>query len=207
MAVVLTPQPPIPLVLPAGQLPVTLRASRPISDEALYAFCAANRDLRIERNAAGELIIMSPTGGETGHRNFTLIMLFGVWATKNGQGLGFDSSTGFVLPNGAERAPDLSWVRRGRWEAIPPAERKRFVPLCPDFVVELMSPSDVLEEVQAKMLEYLQNGAQLGWLIVPEEKAAFVYRPGVEAIRVAHPEVLSGEPELPGFQLDLSALG
>ena len=194
------------MVLPPGQLPMTLRSSRPITDEALYAFCAANRDLRIERNAAGELIIMSPTGGETGHRNFKLTMLFGVWAQPNGTGLGFDSSTGFILPNGAERAPDLSWVRRERWEALPAAQRRRFVPLCPDFVVELLSPSDALPEVQAKMEEYLANGAQLGWLLMPEERAAFVYRQGTEVVRVAHPTRLSGEPLLPGFELDLSAL-
>jgi Uma2 family endonuclease len=196
----------VPIVTPLRHLPMRVRAAVPITDDALFEFCRINRDLRIERTKEGELLIMSPTGGETGRRNFTLIGIFAAWSARNGTGVGFDSSTGFLLPNGAERSPDLAWVHGHRWHKLTPDQRGRFVPLCPDFVVELRSPSDDLAELQAKMQEYRDNGAALGWLIDPEQRCVFVYRRGAPVERADAPVRLSGEPTLPGFALDLTAI-
>jgi Uma2 family endonuclease len=142
---------------------------------------------------------MAPTGGETGHRNFGLIVQFGRWVEDNTTGLGFDSSTVFILPNGAKRSPDVAWVRRARWEALTPEQREEFPPLCPDFVVELRSRTDRLPVLQAKMQEYLDNGAQLGWLIDPYERKVYIYRPGIEPDCLENPDAISGESVLPGF--------
>src|SRR3954452_3412752 len=150
-----------PLVLHLGSLFQTM------SDHEYFVFCQLNPEWRIERTEEGDLVIMPPTGGRTGARNFTLIAQFGRWVDADGTGLGFDSSTGFTLPNGAKRSPDLAWVRRPRWDALTKEQRAKFPPLCPDFVVELRSPSDDLEILQEKMEEYIANGAQLGWLIDP----------------------------------------
>jgi Uma2 family endonuclease len=178
-----------------------------LSDEQFYQLCRRNPDLRFERSATGELIIMSPTGSETGNRNFSLIVKFGIWVEQNNLGYGFDSSTGYKLPNGANRSPDLSWIRRDRWEALSKEERSKFAPICPDFVVELMSPTDQLGVVQAKMIEYMENGAQLGWLINPAAKQVEIYRAGQssapERELLEMPQTLSGEDVLPGFELDL----
>jgi Uma2 family endonuclease len=149
---------------------------------------------------------MPPTGGETGRRNFTLIGHFSVWVEKDGTGIGFDSSTAFILPNGAKRAPDLAWLKRERWEALTRPEREAFPPLCPDFMVELRSPSDSLATLQAKMEEYLANGAALGWLIDPLEKQVYVYRPDLEMLCLNNPDTISGEPVLPGFVLEVQRL-
>jgi Uma2 family endonuclease len=143
-----------------------VRPAVAIGDDALYDLCAANPDLRIERTADGELLIMSPTGGETGARNARLTAQLVAWADRDATGIVFDSSTGFLLPNGAERAPDAAWIRSTRWDALSPEQRKRLVPLCPDFVLELLSPSDRLEEQQERMREYLANGTVLGWLSI-----------------------------------------
>jgi Uma2 family endonuclease len=190
----------------AEHLPVRVRPAAKLTDDELFELCARNRELRIERTAEGEIIVMSPTGGETGRRNFLLLAQLAAWAARDATGVGFDSSTGFLLPNGAERAPDAAWLRRDRWEALSPEQRRKFVPLCPDFVVELRSPSNDLAELQLKMEEYATCGARLGWLIDIDEKRAWVFRPG-RAIEVIEGAVaLSGEPELPGLILDLSAL-
>jgi Uma2 family endonuclease len=196
----------LPVVAPLRQLPWHVRTAVPIDDEALFEFCSLNRDLRIERTKEGELIIMSPTGSETGGRNFILNGLFFAWVVADGTGKGFDSSTGFLLPNGAERSPDAAWVKKARWEGLTAAQRRRFAPLCPDFVVELRSPADDLGELQAKMEEYILNGALLGWLIDPEAKCVYVYRPHHPVERVEGATSISGQPELPGFELDLNAL-
>ncbi len=177
-----------------------------MSDDALYEFCRMNRDLRIERTKEGEIVIMSPTGAETGRRNFELTVAFGAWARADGSGVGFDSSTGFILPNGAERSPDLSWVKRERWEALTLEQRRKFAPLCPDFVIELGSPSDGLEELEAKMLEYVENGTSLGWLIDPGERRVYVYRPGLAVECLEAPSRLSGDPLLPGLDIDTGIL-
>jgi Uma2 family endonuclease len=174
-----------------------------VSDQQFFELCQLNRDLRIERTSQGDLVIMPPTGGETGRMNFELTALFGRWVHADGSGVGFDSSTGFTLRNGANRSPDLAWVKRQRWEALTQEQRRGFAPLCPDFVLELRSPSDSLAYVQAKMREYLDNGAQLGWLIDPIEKKVYVYRPQAPVECLDDPPTLSGDPVLPGFVIDL----
>jgi Uma2 family endonuclease len=146
---------------------------------------------------------MPPTGGETGRMNFELTGLFGHWVYADGTGVGFDSSTGFTLPNGATRSPDLAWVKRERWEALTPKQRQQFPPWCPDFVLELRSLSDALVTVQAKMQEYLDNGARLGWLIDPIEKRVSIYRPQAPVECLDNPQTISGDPVLPGFVLEL----
>lgn len=189
-----------PLVLNFGPFVKTM------NDEEFTAFCQLNRDLRIERTSEGDLIIMPPTGGETGRRNFNLTVLFGEWVERDGTGIGFDSSTGFTLPNGAKRSPDLAWVRRTRWERLTAEEKEGFPPLCPDFVAELRSRSDDLEALQEKLKEYVANGAQLGWLIDPEERKVYVYRPNAPMECLENPKTLSGEPILRGFVLDLERI-
>jgi Uma2 family endonuclease len=189
-----------PLVLHLG--PVLQK----MSNHEFFILCQLNPDWRLERTSTGDLIIMPPTGGWTGARNFTLIGLFSRWVEADGTGLGFGSSTGFTLPNGAKRSPDLAWVQRVRWEALAKEEQEEFPPLCPDFVVELRSRSDNLATLQAKMQEYMANGAQLGWLIDPQEKKIYVYRPHVEVSCVENPLTISGDPELPGFTLDVQRL-
>ncbi len=192
-----------------GLPPLVMHASptlRQMSDREFFEFCQSNRDWRIEQTSGGDIIIMPPTGGETGRRNFRLSVLFGMWAEKDGTGFGFDSSTAFTLPNGAKRSPDLAWIKRERWEALTAEERDIFPPLCPDFVVELRSQSDALQPLQAKMEEYLANGALLGWLIDPLEKKVYVYRPDQEVRCLDNPETISGDPVLPGFVLDLNQL-
>lgn len=177
-----------------------------VSDEQYLEFCEHNPDLRVERTAKGDLIIMSPTGGKSGRQNFYLTTHFGLWAEKDGTGKGFDSSTEFSLPNGAKRMPDVSWVRNERWNALSDRQKEQFPPLCPDFVIELKSPTDRLKNLQEKMEEYLANGAQLGWLIDPFEKKIHVYRPGAGVEVLEDPKEISGEPLLKGFTLDVQAL-
>lgn len=189
-----------PIVLHFG--PVLRR----MSAHEFFEVCQLNRDWRIERTSEGDLVIMPPTGGKTGKRNFTLTGLFFAWAEEDGTGIGFDSSTGFTLPNNAKRSPDLAWVKRSRWEQLTREEQEEFPPLCPDFVVELRSQSDALGPLQSKMQEYVKNGAQLGWLIDPLEKKVYIYRPASEVTCLENPQTLSGEPELPGFQLDLERI-
>ena len=189
-----------PLVLHLGP------ALQRMSDHEFFVFCQLNQDLRFERTSDGDLIIMPPTGGETGRRNFTLIGLFNTWVEKDSTGVGFDSSTGFLLPNGAKRSPDLAWVKKSRWEALTDDEREEFPPLCPDFVVELRSKSDSIDVLQSKMGEYIENGAQLGWLIDAFEKRVYIYRPGEEVRRKDNPEMISGDPVLTGFVLNLGRI-
>ncbi len=174
-----------------------------LTDEDFYDFCQLNPDLRIECTAEGDLIIMPPTGAETGGRNFALIGLFYAWAIADETGKGFDSSTIFKLPNGAHRSPDLSWVKLSRWDALTDNERRGFAPLCPDFVIELRSHTDSLPMLQEKMNEYIANGAQLGWLINPFEKKVYVYRPGAQVECLDDPETVAGDPLLKGFTLTL----
>lgn len=189
-----------PLVLHLGP------ALQRMSDHEFFDFCQLNQDWRFERTSDGDLIIMPPTGGETGRRNFTLIGLFNTWVQSDGTGIGFDSSTGFILPNGARRSPDLAWVKSSRWDRLTDDEKEEFPPLCPDFVVELRSKSDTIDKLQSKMQEYIENGAQLGWLIDPMEKRVYIYRPGEEVICLDNPAILSGEPELKGFVLELNRI-
>jgi len=184
-------------------LVVHLRPVLNLTDDQLYEFSQINRDLRIERNAQGELIIMPPTGGDTSQRNAEIIIQLGSWAKRNGEGATFDSSGGFRLNNGAVRSPDAAWVRHSRLSALTAEERQKFLPLCPEFIIELRSPTDSLDLLREKMQEYVDNGAQLGWLIDPEQKRVYVYRPGEPVQELDQPEKLSGQPLLSGFELDL----
>jgi Uma2 family endonuclease len=191
------------LVLPRGHLPASIQLAVPLDDDELYELCRRYPDLRIERTPQGALIVMPPTGGETGRRNFVLTTRFGAWVERDGSGVGFDSSTGFLLPNGAERAPDVAWVRNERWLALTDEQRRKFPPLCPDFVIELRSPSDDLDDLQAKMQEYSDNGAALGWLVDPTERRVHVFRPGDPPQVLDDPERVDGGAMLPGFELEL----
>lgn len=174
-----------------------------LSDDELFELCACNPELRIERTAKGDLVVMTPAGGATGHRNLEITSALAAWARKDETGVGFDSSTGFVLPSGAMRAPDAAWVLRSRLEPLTSEEKEKFLPLCPDFVVELRSPSDDLPALQEKMEEYRENGARLGWLVDPRERSVYVYRPGQKVEVLRDPGEVFGDPELPGFVLDL----
>jgi Uma2 family endonuclease len=200
MTMTLTWTRPEPIVMRFDPMP------EPMTEEEFFEFCQLNAEWRIERTAEGELILMPPAGGETGNRNAGITALLWLWAETDGTGLVFDSSTGFILPNGAKRAPDAAWIRRSRWEALPLEQRRKFPPLCPDFVVELRSPTDALDMLKEKMAEYLANGAQLGWLIDPAERKVYVYRPDSEVVCLENPESVSGEPVLPGFVLDLAKI-
>jgi Uma2 family endonuclease len=175
-----------------------------ITDEEFFELCAVNDTLRFERTAQGEMIVMTPAGGTTSNRNSSLISQLWIWNKRVGLGKTFDSSGAFKLPNGAERAPDVSWVANERWQALSAKEQQRFPPLCPDFVMELRSPSDNLKDVQEKMQEYLANGARLGWLIDPKTKRVEIYRPGQQVEVLDNPATVDGESVLPGFELDLS---
>jgi len=192
--------------VPTVTLPSHLELTINLSDEQFWQLCENNRDWNFERTASGELIIMAPTGGETGNRNIELSYQVQGWSRQNNLGKAFDSSTGFKLPNGANRSPDASWIRMERWESLTQEQRQKFLPLCPDFVVELCSPSDSLTQTQKKMGEYIANGTLLGWLIYPETQRVEIYRPGRDVEVLDNPTKLSGENILPGFTLDLSTI-
>jgi Uma2 family endonuclease len=194
------------------QLPPVLK----LTDEQFEQLAAVNRELRLELTAKGELIIMPPTGGETGDRNFELDGQLWYWNRQTRLGKAFDSSTGFRLPQGTARSPDVAWIRMERWEALTPAQRKKFLPLCPDFAVELVSETDSeavaslrasdVEETRAKMQEYVDNGLRLGWLINPRTRQVEIYRLNQVVEVLQSPATLSGEEVLPGFVLDLQPI-
>lgn len=177
-----------------------------LTDEQFFQLCQENENIRLERTAKGELIIMSPAGGETSNSNAGLTAQIWIWNQQNRLGKVFDSSGGFKLPNGANRAPDSSWVKLERWNALTPEQQKKFPPICPDFVVELMSPSDSLKETQDKMKEYRDNGAVLGWLINRKSRQVEIYRPNQEVEVLESPATVSGEDVLPGFILNLESI-
>jgi Uma2 family endonuclease len=172
------------------------------SEEEFFHFCQLNRELRIERTAKGEILVMSPAGGYSGYQSGEVFGQLRAWALRDGTGVAFDSSTGFSLPNGAVRSPDAAWVRRSRLAELANAEKKRFLPLCPDFVIEVASPTDELSELTAKMEEYRHCGLRLGWLILPASAEVQVFATG-DLQTSDKPESLSGEPVLAGFMLDL----
>ena len=175
-----------------------------ISDEQFFQLCIRNSDIKFERNASGEIIVMPPTGGETGRRNVKLITQFAIWNDQTKLGEVFDSSTGYKLPNKANRSPDVSWIKQERWDSLTSEQREKFIPLAPDFALELVSPSDSLVNYEAKMKEYLDNGVELGWLINPKTKQAEIYRLGKDVELRDSPQSISGEDILPGFILDLT---
>jgi Uma2 family endonuclease len=176
------------------------------SEEVFARLCRWNPDLRLERTPRGELIVMAPAGTESGGRNALLTYRLGRWADADGGGRFFDSSAGFTLPLGGTRAPDASWIRNDRWEALSADQKEGFAPICPDFAIELCSPFDELPHVRDKMREYLANGLRLGWLIDPRTRTVEVYRPGRPVETLNDPTALSGEDVLPGFVLDLKGI-
>jgi len=189
-------------------IPLKLQMSPAIdmTNEQFFAFCQQNRDYRIERNATGEITIMPPTGSETGNRNFDLIVQLGIWIRENGTGIGFDSSAGFTLPNGAMRASDAAWIKLEKWHSLTLEQQQKFAPICPDFIIELRSPSDNLQPLKDKLQEYIDNGISLGWLIDRKNRKVYIYRPNSEVECLDNPVTLSGESILPGFVLQLSTI-
>ncbi len=171
-----------------------------------YDMCRANPDLDLEMSAEGEIIIMPPAGGETSSRNAKLIARLVVWAEEDGTGIAFDSSGGFELRDGSVRSPDAAWILKSRLAHLTSQQRERFLPLCPDFVAELRSPTDALETLQDKMAEYIANGARLGWLLDPFDRRVYVYRPDAKVEVRNNPERLSADPVLPGFTLELARI-
>lgn len=187
-------------------LPSPLNLEVSLNDEQFLTLCQNHPELRLERNADGSLIIMSPTGGVTGDRNAEIIYQLRAWNRQYRLGKSFDSSTGFVLPNGAIRSPDTAWIAQQRWDSLTQQQQEQLVPLCPDFVVELLSPSDNLHQTRQKMQEYLDQGVRLGWLILPQQKMVEIYRPPQSVEVQENPTTLSGETVLPEFELDLIAI-
>jgi Uma2 family endonuclease len=177
-----------------------------LTDEQFYQLCRENPDVKFERNATGELIVMPPTGGETGNRNLEIGADFAIWNRQTKLGKVFDSSTCFKLPNGSDRSPDIAWIKLERWETLTPEEREKFPPLAPDFVLELLSPSDRLKPIQEKLQEYIENGVKLGWLIDRANRRVEIYRPGRDPEILFDPAGVSGEDILPGFVLNLESI-
>ena len=191
-----------------GHAPFIIRFEPAIemTSELFEQFCALNDDMRIELTAEGTIEIMPPTKGDTGSKELDIGADLKVWARTDGNGVAFGSTAGFTLPNRAVRSPDASWILKSRLAALTDEEKDSFMPICPDFVIELRSSSDRLTVLQAKMDEYLASGAQLGWLLDPLERQAHVYRPGAQPEILDSPETLSADPELPGFTLDLKPI-
>ena len=196
-------------------LPSSLELTLELTDEQFFQLCIDNRDLRFERTATGELIIMPPVSSDTGRRNADLSFQLEGWNRQNKQlGIAFDSSTGFKLPDGTDISPDAAWMRRDRWDALTAEEKKKFAPIFPDFVVELReaklsrreSTTDSLEKLRAKMKVYVKNGARLGWLLDRKNRKVEISRQGREVEILDAPTTLSGEDVLPGFVLDLSEI-
>jgi Uma2 family endonuclease len=198
------------MILPMETLTLNLPSTVALTDEQFYQLCIANEEWRLELTPEGELIIMPPTGGESGIRNSSLNLRVGLWNERTQLGKVFDSSTVFQLPNGSKRSPDVSWVLRERWEALSAEDKRRFPPLCPDFVIELRSQTDSLETLRSKMRDYQSNNCRLGWLIDPQTPLVEIYRlsQNVELINFSfdQPPTLSGEDVLPGFLLDLTPI-
>ncbi|MEH2238723.1 Uma2 family endonuclease [Nostoc sp.] len=177
-----------------------------LTDNQFYQLCRENPEVKFERNAEGKLLIMPPTGGETGNRNIEIAADFVIWNRQTQLGVCFDSSTCFKLPNGANRSPDVAWIRQDRWNALTPEEQEKFPAIAPDFVLELMSVSDTLRETQEKMQEYIDNEVKLGWLISPKMRQVEIYRLGQPVEILTSPQQLSGEDVLAGFILNLSII-
>lgn len=187
-------------------VPVYIPPTLKVTDEQFREIAAANRDLRLEKTATGELIIMPPTGGNTGKRNLDLSYQLYAWNKQSKLGVAFDSSTAFILPNGAIRSPDAAWVNQQKWESLTPEQQDDFPLICPDFVIELRSKTDTMKYLREKMQEYLDNGAKLGWLIDPKNQQVEIYRPLQTVEILDSPQSLSGEEVLPNFVLDLRSI-
>ena len=186
--------------------PMAIQWERGMTDDEYFQFCADNPDLRIERSPEGDILIMPPAGGESSFRNSELTAELRNWARKDGRGRAFDSSVEYFLPSGAAYSPDASWVLRSRLDKLTRDEKRKFPRLCPDFVVELMSPSDRLSKQKAKMREWIDNGAQLGWLLDPDRHTVYIYRTDREPEQLVNPERIAGEAPMAGFVLALAGI-
>lgn len=175
-----------------------------LGEDEFFDFCQANRDLRIERSAKGEIIVMPPAGGYSGYESGAAFKQLSVWADADGTGVAFDSSTGFRLPNGGMRSPDAAWVKLTRLKKLGRREKERFIPLCPDFVIEVASPSDEISELRDKMNEYRDTGLRLGWLILPKSRQVETYSQAEKVQVLEYPQAVHGDPVLRGFKLDLA---
>ena len=189
------------LALNEIELPVRLRFERPMTDDELMRFCAINDVLRVEREPNGEILVMTPANSKTSKMNMRIGRLLDEWAETDGRGVAFDSSGGFTLPDGSMRNPDAAWVEKSKWEALTDSQQSSFAPVCPNFVIELRSPSDKLPPAKSKMEQWIANGAQVAWLIDPIEKAVTIYRPGDQPEHLAHPTSVQGTGPIAGFEL------
>ncbi len=189
-----------------NSITINLNSVIKLDEDQFYELCRSNPEVKFERNAQGELIIMSPTGGITGKYNADIVTDLNLWNRQKKLGIVFDSSTGFKLPNGADRSPDAAWISLKRWNQLSLKQQEKFVPLCPDFVIELRSSSDNLKTLQDKMNEYRNNGTLLGWLINPKDKQVEIYRQGQPKEVLNQPSSLSGEDILPDFVLNLESI-
>jgi Uma2 family endonuclease len=196
------------LLIQTEQIPMTVNFPlvQQMTTEEFYEFCLANRDLRIERTASGDVIVMPPAFADTGNRNMKIAQQVANWAEQDGTGETFDSSAGFTLPNGATRSPDAAWIKLERWNALTDSQKASFAPICPDFVIELRSASDRLSTLQNKMQEYIDNGALLGFLIDRKNRTVHLYRPHQTPQILENPEAVEGSPELPGFMLKMAKI-
>jgi len=194
------------ILLRSISFPIVLRTPKPLNDDQLLEFCAANDLFRIERNPAGELIVMTPAGGKTGNAELYIARELDFWVEHYRRGIAFNSNTGFSLPDDSVRAPDAAWLSTEKWSSLTPEQQGKFIPFCPEFVVELRSPSDSLTELEQKMADWMANGAQLAWLIDPFRKLAVIYRPGQEPETLLQPETLHGEGPIAGFTLKMQRL-
>jgi Uma2 family endonuclease len=177
-----------------------------LTTEQFYQICQENPELKLERTAHQEIVAMPPTGGETGRSNANINFQLSLWNNQTELGEVFDSSTGFSLPNGADRSPDAAWIEKSRWDALTTTQKQKFIPLCPDFLLEILSPTDSLLQTQQKMQEYLDNGCQLGWLINRRTKTVEIYRPHMTIEIMTNPTMVGGEKVLPGFILNLAKI-
>jgi Uma2 family endonuclease len=184
---------------------LNLDALTTLTPDQFWALSLTNRDVRLELTAQGKLIVMPPTGWESGRRNSNLNLDLGMWNRKTKLGVVFDSSTGFILPNGAVRSPDAAWVKQDRMDALNP-KPEGFLPLAPDFVIELRSTTDSARDIREKMKEYMDNGVRVGWFLNPQAREVEIYRLGQEVEVLKAPASLSGEDVLPGFVLDLKSI-
>lgn len=187
------------ILVEESEHPMAIQWQRGMTDDEYFQFCADNPDVRIERSPEGDILIMPPVGGESSFRNSELSAELRIWARKDGRGRAFDSSVQYYLPNGAAYSPDATWVLRSRLDQLTKDEKRKFLRLSPDFVVELMSPSDGLSRLKAKMDEWIENGVQLGWLLDPDRRAVYIYRPGCPTEQLVDPKELAGEGPVAGF--------
>ncbi len=188
------------------ELPIRISQDRPVTDEELMRLCAENSDLRVEREPNGEILVTTPANSKTSKMNQRIGRILDEWSENDGRGVCFDSSGGFTLPDGSMRNPDAAWMERARWDSLTDAQQSSFAPVCPDFVIELRSPSDKLPPAKAKMEQWIANGTQVGWLIDPEEKSVTIYRPGDQPEHLAHPTSVQGTGPIAGFELVMSRI-